>query len=319
MNPAKHRIPAVLAVTALMLTGCAVPIAVSIASYSFDGLAYVATDKSVTDLALSQAADRDCSMFRILRGKDVCRDYTPEQRHDMAIAYAEANNYVGVSRRSSEPTYALVRKRSEEELVAEVDRAEAEKANRASASIATLDKKGPPQATIAFAAGGSPDIQVVPLAPLAGPKHEVLPVAASTPAVAHATPLPLPVPKPVMTAAARPALPRGAAARPASEARAEGAYLVLASFSSRAHAESGLALYAAAKPRVAVTTVGGKEMYRVVSGPYSAKDLAKARARLAKSYDLSKSWSLPGATASPSAVLRRPAGDLELASLPGRI
>ncbi|MFI4988533.1 MAG: SPOR domain-containing protein [Alphaproteobacteria bacterium] len=345
-----------MTMSTLLLSGCVVPVAVSIASYSFDGLAYGATGKSVSDMALSQATDQDCSMWRVVRGGEICRDYTPAQRHEMALAAAEANNYDGESRRASEPTYALVPKRSHDALVAEVNRTEAEAADRASASIATLDKKTPDKkaggtATIAFAADGSGDIEVVPLAPLIEPKQatptppiaastpeEGHPVAATTPATAHAKPamaqratvaaaapasvrampIPRPTQKPVMvTAAPAPASAHAAPTR--AEAHADGAYIVLASFTSRAHAESGLALYASAKPSVAVTSIDGKEVYRVVSGPYRAQELAKVRAKLAKTYDLSHSWTMQHCTGACTVALWPERGTPQLATLPGRI
>lgn len=66
----------------LVLSGCAalaIPPALTIASYATDGVSYLATDKSVTDHMLSDALGRNCAMWRILRGRSICKDFTPEE------------------------------------------------------------------------------------------------------------------------------------------------------------------------------------------------------------------------------------------------
>ena len=66
----------------LLLSGCAalaIPPALTIASYATDGVSYLATDKSVTDHMLSDALGRDCAMWRIMRGRSICKDFTPEE------------------------------------------------------------------------------------------------------------------------------------------------------------------------------------------------------------------------------------------------
>ena len=89
-----------------------------------------------------------------------------------------------------------------------------------------------------------------------------------------------------------------------------------------AAAESGLAHYAVAKPLLSIATIRGKAVYRVVSGPFAADELAKARASLAKSYDIRGSWAIPscGAGAVADCAVAKPAkpADPQLAALPQR-
>jgi len=130
-------------------------------------------------------------------------------------------------------------------------------------------------------------------------------------ATALASALPTPVPKPIAAAQPVPAV---------KDAHADGAYLVLGSYSTRANAESGLAHYAAARPMLSVAKVDGKEVFRVVSGPFGTQDLAKARATLAKSYDIRNSWTIPSCgdgDGQGCAVAKRV--DAQIASLPHRI
>lgn len=324
----KHRIPLLTATLGLLLTGCAVPVAVSITSYSFSGLSLVATGKGTGDLALSQATERNCATWRVLKGDDICRDYTPEELHEMRLAQAEANNYPPGWHPSNEPDYtAMVPLRSHAELVAEVDREEAAERKLASADSSKKQAKQgatPPSAELAAAESrqmqsSAAAVTVESLKPTA--QRQASAVAPVPPAAKPAAPrkaatvlasaLPTPVPKPILAARPSPAV---------NEARADGAYLVLGSYSTRANAESGLAHYAAIRPMLSVAKVDGKEVFRVVSGPFGPQDLAKARATLAKSYDIRNSWAIPNcgdSDAQGCAVAKR--ADPQIASLPHKI
>ena len=61
----------------LLLGGCvaAIPPAVTIASYAVDGVSVLVSGKSVSDHAISEIADQDCVMFRLLEFELPCRDY----------------------------------------------------------------------------------------------------------------------------------------------------------------------------------------------------------------------------------------------------
>lgn len=54
------------------LSGCALPTAVTIASFAADGVSYIATGKSTTDHALSVIAQEDCAMARALEERPIC-------------------------------------------------------------------------------------------------------------------------------------------------------------------------------------------------------------------------------------------------------
>ena len=77
---------------AFILNGCAalaIPPALTIASYATDGVSYLATDKSLTDHMLSDALGRNCAVWRILRAKSICKDFTPEEMIARAKARRE--------------------------------------------------------------------------------------------------------------------------------------------------------------------------------------------------------------------------------------
>jgi hypothetical protein len=63
-----------LVVSAALMTGaCGVPLAVSGAGYAADGGLLIASDKTSGDHVLSVVSKQDCAMWRIVRGRPVCK------------------------------------------------------------------------------------------------------------------------------------------------------------------------------------------------------------------------------------------------------
>ncbi len=58
----------------LFLSACAVPPSVQIASWVADGISYIATQKSLTDHGISLLAQRDCALWRGIKGEAICRN-----------------------------------------------------------------------------------------------------------------------------------------------------------------------------------------------------------------------------------------------------
>lgn len=76
---------AILAIP-LILSGCGIPPAITIASYALDGAVFVASGKTARDHAISAVLDEDCAMFRVINGDAICTEYTP---NDAAAAGLE--------------------------------------------------------------------------------------------------------------------------------------------------------------------------------------------------------------------------------------
>ena len=55
----------------LILSGCALPVPVRLASWAIDGISILMTKKSIADHGISVVADRDCAMWRSLTGKEL--------------------------------------------------------------------------------------------------------------------------------------------------------------------------------------------------------------------------------------------------------
>jgi hypothetical protein len=135
------------------LGGCAVvaiPPAVTIASYAVDGISYIATGKSLTDHAISEAAGEDCVLIRAAILEHPCRDHvTPDSElaveletnyggEDVSTELAEADLAAG-----GRPATALAERRAAPTRVVSAsyvvvgsfrDRTNAERARRAHAA-----------------------------------------------------------------------------------------------------------------------------------------------------------------------------------------
>lgn len=57
---------------ALLLGGCGLPPAIMVASYAIEGFSLIATGKTIADHAISNAMKKDCALFRVVRGRQVC-------------------------------------------------------------------------------------------------------------------------------------------------------------------------------------------------------------------------------------------------------
>src|SRR5437899_4011927 len=73
MNSYRISIPLILAL-ALLTGACAAPLAVTGASYAADGGALLASNKTVTDHLASMVAKKDCALWRVIRGRPVCKE-----------------------------------------------------------------------------------------------------------------------------------------------------------------------------------------------------------------------------------------------------
>jgi hypothetical protein len=77
----------------VVLSGCAVPLPVRVASWALDGLSYLATQKTVADHGISLVAKKDCSILRGVTQKQFCADDVPS---DTAVAAADDGGDVDI-------------------------------------------------------------------------------------------------------------------------------------------------------------------------------------------------------------------------------
>ncbi len=70
----------------VLLAGCSLPAPLKFVSWVADGIAYLTTEKSVTDHGISLVARQDCALWRGIKGEQICRD---EGGTAIAVAAAE--------------------------------------------------------------------------------------------------------------------------------------------------------------------------------------------------------------------------------------
>ena len=81
----------------LLLSGCALPVPLQIASWALDGFSLLTTHKSITDHGISLVAQQDCALWRGVTEGAVCREGDP-----MAIIAAQGDVVDGESQTRAE-------------------------------------------------------------------------------------------------------------------------------------------------------------------------------------------------------------------------
>ncbi|HKV00144.1 MAG TPA: hypothetical protein VJR58_32905 [Vineibacter sp.] len=85
----------VVASMPLWLGGCAIPIALSAASYAVDGALLLTTEKAGSDHLLSLSAGKDCAMWRVVKGREICADYKAGEGNPYDVDYDAPFREVG--------------------------------------------------------------------------------------------------------------------------------------------------------------------------------------------------------------------------------
>ena len=79
---------------ALLTGACAAPLALTGASYAADGGLLVASNKTSTDHFVSMVSNKDCALWRVLRGRAVCKEREGEQ-NPYDVDYTQPQRMVG--------------------------------------------------------------------------------------------------------------------------------------------------------------------------------------------------------------------------------
>ena len=78
-----------------LLTGaCGAPLAVSAVSYGSDGAMLAATGKTGTDHLASMVSKKDCALWRVFRGRDVCKAREEGAKDPYAVDYTEPQRQI---------------------------------------------------------------------------------------------------------------------------------------------------------------------------------------------------------------------------------
>ena len=104
-----------------LLAGCAIPLGISVASYTFDAFSYATEGKSISDLALTDVTGEDCAVSRLAQGKAVCRDNTPEEQDKKNRFLADASDFTRYTDRVDDPGVLYARDRTLVQTAAKPD------------------------------------------------------------------------------------------------------------------------------------------------------------------------------------------------------
>ena len=259
----------VLACMSLILGGCLLPPAYHIASWTFTGISYLFTGKSVSDHALSVAMKQDCAIHRIVAGSNVCLLHNGEPVDDLtAVALlgdalegtagypialdpitlpAELDDLVGILGAAAKPTVRqdalAVLPLLEPVLALEQPQNDAAPAMGVSEHSAVLQKL----------TGGNPKLAIDPPQRLLAANWSV------------STKL--------------------------EDKEIRGLYAVIGSFLSTDNATRFSLLYESLGMAVLQTERDGKTWFRVAAGPFTPEQLSNAQAKIDKS-GISRSWTL---------------------------
>lgn len=72
-----------------LVSGCALPPAIAIASYAATGISYLTSGKSVSDHVFSAMVEQDCALLRVVMGEDICRAQGDQPEDGVVVASAE--------------------------------------------------------------------------------------------------------------------------------------------------------------------------------------------------------------------------------------
>jgi hypothetical protein len=77
----------------MFLSGCAMPVAFTVASLALDTSSYMMSGKTLTDHGLSMAMEEDCSMVRLLdEDDDICQEKQDYEVADSALTPLSADS-----------------------------------------------------------------------------------------------------------------------------------------------------------------------------------------------------------------------------------
>src|SRR5262245_5694345 len=78
-----------------LLSGCGIPVGIAIASYAADGVLLVATDKTSTDHLVSMSSGKDCGLWRVVKGREVCVERKPGEKDPYDVDRSAPHREVG--------------------------------------------------------------------------------------------------------------------------------------------------------------------------------------------------------------------------------
>ena len=253
----------------LVLGGCGLPIGIQLASLFADGVSFLATDKTLSDHGISMVAGKDCALWRIVKGEDVCRTIAPDD-----ILVADAAEIAAFPDGADETNdFEAVPALSDDVLIAE--------ANGIAGTAGEADPGGAPES---LPVALEPEVEVAELSSL------------ETAAGSDAPPEMVSVEAPIDIVAVIEPAPPAAKARAAVAAAevavidtasgviedAGGTFLIIASYFRSGDAEHFARDQEGLDTKVISGIAKGRKVYRVAVGPLASTDHKRVKADLVR-------------------------------------
>ncbi len=263
----------------LILAGCGLPPAVTIASYALDGISFLSTGKSVGDHALSVVAQRDCALWRVVKDELVCREYRDGER-SILLAFAEAWEKRSPGGNSDVP--------DAEDGATEIDWRDTRPVVQTAADPVliprTMSHLLPALDGVAKVAPTLQSAATVFFSgkPLTG---QPTPDGIADSAAENDNDLILPVPqalqwKPVITVESQPAVPAAASPEAVADKPIGTTVLIVGSFRKKNNARRAAGSLRSFRPVVVPVRIADKTFYRVVAGPFAPAAIKRRRGAL---------------------------------------
>lgn len=254
-----------------LLGGCALPVPIQVASWAIDIISVVATEKSITDHGLSALTSKDCALYRAVTEDDnvVCRDVDDRKDVMTADAGKDAATLAGTDGQQVAPGFDAV------------------EAQVAKADTAPVSEQVAPVSAAVFetASGSEQPVSVnIDLAALQPVTEEIdRPFVRFTQSAAGAGQTPA---EAVQAAALPPVDVAGGKPK-------EGFYYVIGSFRGSERAKRHMQTFSSLVPAVLHGKIGreGRDVYRVVVGPFNATERAVAFRRI-KRAGIADTWAI---------------------------
>ncbi len=315
----------------LVLGACGLPVGVQIASLVADGISYLTTEKTLTDHGISVVTSKDCSLWRGVEGKDICRD--EDQMGTEGIELSEAsttpqNKTAKGATISAEQPYPVVAAKADltekkRRIIAPAPKPAPRSDDGVGKPIDTdhlilgqdegKSRKVPVRAPVIQETAAAPiepinieakNDAIALLAPLKSSKAELTNSKnQAPPALAPANKISAFRSKPVPTQTIIPA--KMMAKEGTVKKRHRRTYYIIASYHRSADARRFSGRHSGLKPLVLEGTAKGHKVFRVAVGPIAKTERRATRQRL-KSAGFKDTWKL---------TLRAPKVVTELASL----
>ena len=295
---------------ALLVTGCAVPVPLQVASWALDGISLITTEKSVTDHGISIVAQQDCSIWRGVTEGDVCRQWDGEATSLIAEAAGAKRVGAGEAARPSDNRigFAVAAKSDIPPLAIELDEGlpnVEELANFETAAGPADSTPRPVTVTRPLAAmnAATPAKPAPVLKPAAKPAHRVIAKAYTQRVVAK-------LPERQLASLTRTVAPRAVAPKRLAMGNSEpdaGVYFVIGSFRNHANASEFAGRFEALIPEVLAAKLDGAPVYRVVVGPVPEGNERTVHRRISRA-GLADTWAIrvtPGDWMIARAVIER--------------